>query len=42
MHPNEVTEILNRPLRQELSGRDVTRLAYVAKDVLPATCCCSN
>ncbi|WP_460886251.1 pyridoxamine 5'-phosphate oxidase family protein [Promicromonospora xylanilytica] len=35
MEPHEVTEILDRPLSQELLGRDVTRLAYVAKDGTP-------
>jgi hypothetical protein len=32
---NEITEILNRPTSQELLGRDLTRLAYVAKDGTP-------
>jgi hypothetical protein len=31
----EVTEILNRPVSQELLARDLTRLAYVAKDGTP-------
>ena len=35
MEPNEITEILNRPLSQELLARDLTRLAYVAKDGTP-------
>jgi hypothetical protein len=35
MQPNEVTEVLNKPLSQELLARDVTRLAYVAKDGTP-------
>ena len=35
MDQNEITEILNRPLSQELLGRDLTRLAYVAKDGTP-------
>nr|WSX72520.1 pyridoxamine 5'-phosphate oxidase family protein [Streptomyces sp. NBC_00899]WSX81411.1 pyridoxamine 5'-phosphate oxidase family protein [Streptomyces sp. NBC_00899] len=35
MKPSEVTEILNRPLSQELLARDLTRLAYVAKDGTP-------
>lgn len=35
MHPNELTEILNRPNSQELLARDITRLAYVAKDGTP-------
>jgi hypothetical protein len=28
MQPNEITEVLNRPISQELLARDVTRLAY--------------
>ena len=32
---NEITEILNRPLSQELLARDLTRLAYVARDGTP-------
>lgn len=32
---NEITEVLNRPISQELLARDVTRLAYVAKDGTP-------
>ena len=32
MQPNEITEVVNRPVSQELLARDVTRLAYVAKD----------
>jgi nitroimidazol reductase NimA-like FMN-containing flavoprotein (pyridoxamine 5'-phosphate oxidase superfamily) len=35
MHPDEMTEVLNRPLSQEFLSRDVTRLAYVAKDGTP-------
>ena len=35
MQPNEITEILNRPISQELLARDLTRLAYVAKDGTP-------
>jgi hypothetical protein len=35
MHPNEITEILNRPISEELLARDLTRLAYVAKDGTP-------
>ena len=35
MEPNEITEILNRPMSQELLARDLTRLAYVAKDGTP-------
>ena len=37
MQPNEITEILRRPISQELLARDVTRLAYVAKDGTPRT-----
>jgi hypothetical protein len=35
MQPNEISEILNRPISKELLARDVTRLAYVAKDGTP-------
>jgi hypothetical protein len=35
MQPNQITEILNRPISQELLARDLTRLAYVAKDGTP-------
>ncbi|GAA2816001.1 pyridoxamine 5'-phosphate oxidase family protein [Nonomuraea rubra] len=35
MLPNEITEVLNRPYSQELLARDLTRLAYVAKDGTP-------
>ena len=35
MQPNEISEILNRPISQELLARDLTRLAYVAKDGTP-------
>ena len=35
MQPNEITEVLNRPTSQELLARDLTRLAYVAKDGTP-------
>ena len=35
MEPNEITEVLNRPLSQELLARGLTRLAYVAKDGTP-------
>lgn len=35
MQPNEITEILDRPLSRELLARDLTRLAYVAKDGTP-------
>jgi hypothetical protein len=33
--PHEITEVLNRPVSRELLARDVTRLAYVAKDGTP-------
>ncbi|MEY9862912.1 type II secretory pathway component PulJ [Catenulispora sp. GAS73] len=35
MEQHEITEILSRPLSQELLARDLTRLAYVAKDGTP-------
>ncbi|HSK91830.1 MAG TPA: pyridoxamine 5'-phosphate oxidase family protein [Euzebyales bacterium] len=35
VQPDEITAILNRPISQELLARDVTRLAYVAKDGTP-------
>jgi hypothetical protein len=35
VQPNEITEILERPLSQELLARDFTRLAYVAQDGTP-------
>jgi hypothetical protein len=35
MRPDEITEVLNRPLSQEMLARDLTRLAYVAKDGTP-------
>ena len=35
MQPNEITEVLNRPLSRELLERDLTRLAYVATDGTP-------
>jgi nitroimidazol reductase NimA-like FMN-containing flavoprotein (pyridoxamine 5'-phosphate oxidase superfamily) len=35
MQPNEIAEVLNRPISQELLARDLTRLAYVAKDGTP-------
>lgn len=35
MRPEEVTEVLNKPISQELLARDLTRLAYVAKDGTP-------
>jgi hypothetical protein len=35
MQPNQISEVLNRPMSQELLARDLTRLAYVAKDGTP-------
>jgi len=35
VQPNEITEVLNRPISQELLARDLTRLAYVARDGSP-------
>jgi hypothetical protein len=35
MQPNEITEVLNRPISQELLARDLTRLAYIARDGTP-------
>ena len=35
MQPNEIAEILNRPISQEMLNRDLARLAYVAKDGTP-------
>jgi hypothetical protein len=35
VQPNENSEVLNRPMSQELLGRDLTRLAYVAPDGTP-------
>jgi Pyridoxamine 5'-phosphate oxidase len=32
VQPNEITEVLNRPISRELLARDLTRLAYVARD----------
>ncbi|WP_454859992.1 pyridoxamine 5'-phosphate oxidase family protein [Promicromonospora soli] len=37
MEQHEINEILNRPYSQELLGRDITRLAYVAEDGTPRT-----
>jgi hypothetical protein len=34
---HEIAEILNRPISQELLARDITRLAYVARDGTPRT-----
>ncbi|GAB3807067.1 pyridoxamine 5'-phosphate oxidase family protein [Micromonospora zhanjiangensis] len=35
MQPDEIAEVLNRPLSQDMLARDLTRLAYVAKDGTP-------
>jgi len=35
VRPNEITEVLDRPISQELLARDLTRLAYVAPDGTP-------
>lgn len=35
MQPNEITEVLNRPISRELLARDLTRLAYIARDGTP-------
>src|SRR3984957_11474640 len=35
MEPNEITEVLGRPLSQEMLARGMTRLGYVAKDGTP-------
>ncbi|MFY7069865.1 pyridoxamine 5'-phosphate oxidase family protein [Nocardiopsis changdeensis] len=35
MRPNEIAEILDRPVSRELLARDITRLAYVATDGTP-------
>ncbi|WP_026421130.1 pyridoxamine 5'-phosphate oxidase family protein [Actinokineospora inagensis] len=35
MQQREVHEVLNRPISRELLARDITRLAYVAKDGTP-------
>jgi hypothetical protein len=35
MQPNEIAEVLNRPISQELLAHDITRLAYVARDGTP-------
>jgi nitroimidazol reductase NimA-like FMN-containing flavoprotein (pyridoxamine 5'-phosphate oxidase superfamily) len=32
---SEITEVLSRPVRRELLARDITRLAYTAKDGTP-------
>jgi general stress protein 26 len=35
VHSHEISEVLSRPLSQELLARDLTRLAYVAQDGTP-------
>ena len=35
VQPSEITDVLNHPISQELLARDLTRLAYVAKDGTP-------
>ena len=35
MQPREITDVLNRPISQELLARPVARLAYVARDGTP-------
>jgi hypothetical protein len=35
VQPNEIAEILDRPLSRELLARDLVRLAYVARDGTP-------
>jgi general stress protein 26 len=35
VEPNEIAEVLNRPISQQLLARDLTRLAYVARDGTP-------
>jgi hypothetical protein len=35
MQANEIAEVLNRPHSRELLARDLTRLAYIAKDGTP-------
>src|SRR5206468_8524257 len=35
VRPSEITAVLNHPISQELLARDLTRLAYVAKDGTP-------
>lgn len=37
MSSDQVAEVLGRPYSQELLARDITRLAYVAKDGTPRT-----
>ena len=35
MQPNEISEVLNRPLSKELLARHLTRLAYIGRDGTP-------
>jgi hypothetical protein len=35
VQPSEITEVLDRPISQELLARDLTRLAYLATDGTP-------
>jgi hypothetical protein len=35
VQPSQITEVPGRPISQELLARDLTRLAYVAKDGTP-------
>jgi hypothetical protein len=35
VQPSEINEVLNRPISQQLLARDLTRLAYIAKDGTP-------
>jgi Pyridoxamine 5'-phosphate oxidase len=35
MQPSEISEVLGRPISRELLARDLTRLAYVARDGTP-------
>jgi hypothetical protein len=35
MQPSEINDVLKRPISQDLLARDLTRLAYVAKDGTP-------
>ncbi|MDR7274915.1 pyridoxamine 5'-phosphate oxidase family protein [Catenuloplanes atrovinosus] len=37
MERHEITEVLHRPISQELLARDLLRMAYVAKDGTPRT-----
>ena len=35
MQPSEISDVLNRPISRELLARDLSRLAYVARDGTP-------